>query len=929
LSCNHQNNISLSNTKSNLNSSYYYENSTKPKHSWDIHGLKKGNSLKNFKTTIYEYILKEYNHYNNLNPITLNDVKSDLHLEIFDAKNNYKITNVQNFRKYSVLITAKKNAKYFFGFNNKNNFIVDLTQLDLSKFFKKELNQLSFRNTNKPEIIQTRFEKDIVKWYTNYDLKTASGYVDFNSKILKNNLDIKVIASKNPTNFINQKHWDLSYRTITNNEAYFFDAKTPIIYKDKIKDYFKADFKDINLDKIYSAVNGQDLYQKVYTQAANLVNSSLKNSAHKVTYEDLKNDQNLKLSIFYITKTGQLINIANNKKWFPHQDLLHLKVSINQKDKYFFPWKQLGSKQFHLTKMNLVNLNYQNYDLKNASRFDFLKKQIAYKLAWSYNQIFKTHLSAAEILKTKLSWIFYDKTKKKVVIPSKNIPDFNDDYTISLKIGKNNPYFDIKDKKNVFKIGEFTLNTNDLRKKFNVNNIKVLTSSKNLYDQVYTNLVNEYNDYYQSQRKSITIADLKKDKNLHLIIKNCFTKKVLDKNDVKNSLTIWTNYEININISFDDIYFRWIHQPITRILCVYRLYKINTKFFDINSKKYSFKKISQLKTYLYTLLANYYNSKLSSFSQKISNKTLMNDKELQIKIINSNKKKTDEINFNKSVFYYLTTTNKDQYFGQFTNLKLNQFSYQNKIDLATKEAQNYIDNEEKYTSNNQTIQKKDVIRWILQYLNSTKQFSFKLTWEVVAPDKDSVKLNLNSTIDMFSKPKSIFTIKVNNSPCLKIGWFTFWIKNIKYNTSAIPTLFNQTWSYRAIYNIIDGFVFVKHAIRYIASFEMLRFYNSFAKNGFKLHLTKKIIYSLYKRRIINFLFVRESDGWVVPSYKILWPPPPVQEWKIFVTVLRSNRYFSLTSKRIELIEFHWINGIKYKKKQVPCPPKKHHVFVDN
>ena len=893
LSCNHQNNILKNNTKSNLNSSYYYEDSTKSKHSWDIHGLKKGNSLKNLKKAIYEYILKEYKTANPLKTsITLEDVKNDLSLKIFDQ--NQEITNVQNFRKYNVLITAKKNAKYFLGSNNKNKFIVDLTQLE----FTPSILSKKLINIQKDKI-KFNIESQIIDWYTKNE-KSKSGSVPFNKNILEQNLKINLQKTK-----VNSaQNYSFNFHTLKKNDKYFFETKGTF----NTTDYFGADFKNINLDKIYSAVNGQDLYQKVYTQAAILVNAFSNLVTNKVTYEDIKNDQNLHLTIF--CKNTKKI-IPDSQKTFAQDKPLVLKVKINDNDKYFLPLKQAKFKQFHLTKMNLVNLNYQNYDLKTASSFNLIKKQTARKLAWSYNQIFKTHLTKEDILKTKLSWTFYDKTKKKVIIPSKNVPDFNDNYTISLKIGKNNPYFDIKENKNIFKIADFTLNTNDLRKKFNVNNIKVLTSSKNLYDQVYTNLVNEYNHYYQGKRAKITIADLKKDKNLRLVIRNRFTQKELNRNDDTNSLKIFTNFTIELNIYFNDLYFRWTHRPIFKNLCVYKLYTINRKFFDLNQKKYSFTKISQLRDYLYRQLANYYNSKLNIHFHKISGKTLINDKQIQIRVTNSSKKKTDEINFNSNVKYYLTTTNKDQYFGQFTNLKLNQFSYQQKIDLGTKQAQNYINNEEKFASNNKNVEKSDVFRWFLNYVNSTKQFHQKLTSSMVAPEKDSIRLLFNPRIQLFYKTFT-FTIIVNNSPYLKTGKFTFSEKNFKYDTATMPdailALQHAHWAYNDLWYHVYRTPTIADATNYIGVFELKRIYNTivYMSHTVLLNFSDSIIHNWIKYGIIKILWTKDNDHkYLSPNYKITGYGPT--HYQMFITVEKSNQLFSVWTKPVKLLDVFFTN----------------------
>ena len=921
LSCNFKSKIPTpwSTSKSNLSNKFFYEDSVHPQHSWDIHGLRNGNSLKNLKKAIYQYILKEYNAANSSKTaITLEDVKNDLSLKIFNK--NKELTsksNIQNFTKYSVSISANKNAKYFLGSNNKNKFTVDLTQVDVSKFFNSELSKVLFKNVNKPEVIKTGIETEISKWYNDQEKSITHSVPEaITSAEVDNKLDIKV--TPNSANFIKQKHWDLSYQTKKKNNKYFLDVNKPTGLKDKIKDYFFADFKDISLDKIYSAVNGQDLYHKVYIQAANLVNSSSNQTSSKVTPEDIKNDKNFKLSIFYIPTRNKHIAIKDTTATFPHEQSLYLNFSINKNDKYFLPCsKTVSTKHINLTKITLDNLNYQNYDISKASQFKDLKTQTASKLAQSVNKTFKTNISAADILKTNLSWIFYDKTTKRVVKPSKDVPNFDDEYTISLRVGDDNPYFDNnQDVKKQFQITDFTLNTNDLSKKFTVNNIKNLTSSKNLYDQVYTNLVNEYNHYYQGKRTKITIADLKKDQKLNIKITNKATKKILDQKDTTNSLKIKTDYQVDVNIKTNDFYFRTTQKSISTTLNVKKLFTINKKDFDFGQKGRSLVKISQIRNYLYTQLANQYNAKLNVKLPKISAQTLIKDKNLKLKIDNGKKKLAkDEINFNENVLYYLTTTNNDQYFGKFTNLQLGQISYQKKIDLGTQEAKNYLNNEEKVALNNRQIKREDVIRWIMRYLNSTKQFSKKLTWDMVAPDKDSVKLWYNSHISL--KPIHSFVLTVNNSPYLKAGKFTFLENNFRFDTdtmsSAVPSLKKTHWAYNDFYyHVNPGRPWVTptiaHAIQYIAFFELNRIYSVLCNwTNCKLGtLNNKVIYDWIATHKISFLWSKNNDGkYRKPTYNEKISSYGPTYYQFFVVIHKNNPIFSVTNKPVELINFYF------------------------
>ena len=900
LSCNHKTPLPTpsSNTKSDLSKSDYYENSTADKSSLAIHGLQSGDSIQNLKTAIYQYILKKYNSSNAAKKaITLADVKKDLSLKIFDTVTKAEISSVQDFTKYSVLISAKKDAKYFSGSNKKENFTVDLTQLDLSKF---KLKKISFTNT-KTKGIKSSIETEISKWYNDQEKSITHSVPEaITSAEVDRNLDITIKNSSANS----AEQLSATYKTKNFNEEYFFDQSGT--FSNKITDYFGADFNDLKLDQVNIATDGLGVYRQVYAQAAALVNSSLKKAAHKVTPEDIKNDKNLKLSIFYTDK-GKKINIDKLKSGFASKTL-HLKVNINQKDKYFLPWNQKGSKQFKLSIITLDNLNYHNYDITNASRFEYLKAQTVTKLAQSYNQIFKTHITGTDVWKTKPTWTFYSKTKHKV-IPEYYVPDYNDEYTISLGIGKHNPYFgNLKNSKKESKIANFTLNTNDLRTHLNINNIKTLTSSKDLFHQLDQSMVNEYNRYYQGKRKPITVADLNKDgRQFSIAITDCFTKRDLNSKDVTNSLKIRNHYRIQITVIFNNIHFRWTHRPIILDLYVHKLNKINTKFFDLSSQKYHFKKISQVKSYLYTKLAQDYNSKLNAKTAKISAQTLMKDKHLHIKITNSGMKKTGEINYNSNIQYYLTTTNNDQYFGQFTNLKLGQFSYQEKIDLGTKQAQNYINNEEKFAWNNTWISKADVIGWFMKYVNSTKQFSKKLTWSMVAPYKDSVQVKYLAYIYMIDKPTPTFTITVHNSPYLKAGKFTFLEKNFKFNTAtiskAVPALQHAHWAYNDLWYHVYRTPTIADATNYIGFFELRRIYAALNLQAgtSSIDLSNKLLSGWIKKGIIKILWTKNNDGkYLSSNYKITGYGPT--HYQMFIIVEKSNQIFSIWTKPVKLLD---------------------------
>ena len=892
LSCNHKT-PPPSNTKSDLSTGDYYENSTTDKSSLAIHGLQSGDSIQNLKTAIYQYILKKYNSSNAAKKaITLADVKKDLSLKIFDTVTKAEITSVQDFTKYSVLITAKKDAKYFLGSNKKKNFTVDLTQLNLNDPALLKTLKINFTNAKKTEI-KTDIKNKILTWYNNQE-QAKTGFVPFTKKELKSNLDITVKSSS--ANSVQKL--SATYKTITPNEEYFFDQSGT--FSNQITDYFGADFNDLKLDKVNIATDGLGVYRQVYAQAAALVNSSLKKAAHKVTYKDIKNDKNLKLSIFYIDKDGNKISIDKLKSGFANK-LLHLKVNINQKDKYFLPWNQKGSKQFKLSKITLDNLNYHNYDITNASRFEYLKAQTVTKLAQSYNQIFKTHITGTDVWKTKPTWTFYSKTKHKV-IPEYYVPDYNDEYTISLGIGKHNPYFgNLKNSKKESKIANFTLNTNDLRTHLNINNIKTLTSSKDLFHQLDQSMVNEYNRYYQGKRKPITVADLNKDgRQLLVSITDSYTKKDLNKKDITNSLKIKNHYRIQITVIFNNIHFRWTHRPIVVDLYVNKLNKLNPKFFDLSSLKYQFKTISQLKSYLYTQLANNYNSKLNAKTAKISATTLMKDKQLQINITNSSKKNNNEINYNKNIQYSISTTNNDQYFGKLSYQ--GQISYQKKVDLGTKEAQNYINNEEKYPLDNRYIHRTDVIRWFMQYVNSTKKFSKPLTWDMVAPDNDSVKLDFSPFINMFGKSMP-FTITVNNSPYLKPGKFTFYERNFKFNTEGISTLQNLHWAYKDLQAHVHRTPTMNDATQYIGFYELQKIYEALCEQvGTEdIILNNYLLNNWIKNNVVKFFWTKNNDGKpLLNNYKITGYGPT--HYQLFIVVNKSNQYLSITTKPVKLID---------------------------
>ena len=880
----------ITNSKSDLGNGLYNENSKNDKSSFAIHGLKAIN-ITNLKEQIYNFILAKYNLKNT--PISLDDVKNEINIDIFQGSQKIT-TNIKEFTKYNVLLTAKKDAKHFNGKNKKDNFVIDLTELNLANLKLKNNNFINKTNDQ----IKNDLYSQIANWYSNQE-QFGNDKIKISADILKKDSKItnfKFDSKSNQLNKLNLKY------TIASNDLYFNSGGGSI---SNLNSFSGKNLKNLNLTNIFSADNGSILYSKIYNAIAKIASSKTKT----VSWKDIANDKNLILTILdngkvLANKTTTILNYTHT---------FTIKISVLNNDIYFLP----TSKHCKLTlsKINIANLKYSttNFNYENASTFKKIWLLSASYLANSYNKMFSQNISASTIINdSNLKIQFYDLTTKSVVKSYADDLNYDHSYQVQVKVSNTDCYFDNNNSSNFFVIvDKLLLNPNNINSKLNLKNIVKLSSGQNLYNQVYSSLVSEYNNYFKGKRSPIIASILENDPNITINITNQTTKNIVSKNDTENNLTFKTNYNVEIIIAQNDKYFQ--ATTLNRIVNVKKVSYIDPSYFKemIHHTKYNYSTTSELKNQVLQQLANYYNYKLDKNATHITFSNLQNDKNLTIKIANPKTSLLNKpINYNQNLSVYVTTNSSDLYFSAINNFLLYQFTYQ-KISLNSLDAKNWFANTYLTTKDSVNISSNDVKNWLVQYVNSTKKFQYQLSWSDIAPFANSISITNDKLINAKQHLNNI-SITINNSPYLTNGTYPLVVKNIIYNISSNAPLVNQTWWFSDLKYYTNPEPTIDNGSWYIATFELARYYNEhFASANLKPNpINRANVQALLQEGDIQFIWYLNGRFAPGNEYMETHDESKPAIYTVYVEVTKYSQdlknYFGITSNKIEILNFRLI-----------------------
>jgi len=893
------------NSKSALSGASYFESSTQDFTSQAIHSINKLD-LPTLKNAVYNFVLNKYNAQPSKKgkQITIEDVKNDISVNVYVQTNNKWViatNNISDFTNYEISLIANENAKYFAGSNNKDNFLVDLTQLDLKNF---KLNQKVFQNKSQSEI-KNRIEQNIVNWYVSQEKDkqghNKSGYVPFDLNKLNKDKNINISF---PKNLGSSQMLSLNY-AVNKNDEFFAQTSGAI---NNINAEYGQDLSNLNLSTIYSANDSNDLINQVYSAIAKVASTKSKT----VTTQQIADDPNLSVKI--LNSQGEI----TSKTQIRYQDELTLSVNANLNDLYFLPIKK--DFKFKLSKININKLNYSatNFNYTNGGTFKLVQQNSAQLLANSYNAMFKTKISATDIINDlHLTWSFYDQDTK-VTHNISDVLNYDDNYQVLLKVTDTDKYFNNNSKQTNFTIASFCLNPNNIANKFDLSNITNLSSPKNLYDQVYTNLVNEYNSFYQGKRNPITISTLESDSKLQLNIVNQTTLNTLSKTDTSNDLTIKTNYQVKLNVEFNDKYFQMFN--IDKQVEMGKINNLDSNYFNLIKKdalKYNYKTISSLRAEIYQELLNYYNSKLDPNFAPIKLSDLINDKNLTIRIANPQSSLPNApINYNQNLKVYVNATASDLYFKPLNNFLLYTFVFK-KINLASTNSINWFLNGYHSTKDNKHITMSDAKNWLVNYVNSAKLSSKQLSWADIAPFANSI--GVKNTIWVFGKPtpKSSFVqFDVTNSPYLKSGTYKLYMDHIVCNPLALTPITgpNENWSYTNLQSYTKYQPTVWDGSLVIGCFKLAQQYNSDFTTHSHTTQPPRIGMDQISPLLLggNLEFIWYANGKWVPDGQVLQKTindKPIQ-YTIYAKVTSYSNstanYFTLTnSTTFEVVSFHF------------------------
>jgi len=814
------------------------------------------NYFKNNKSAIYNKYSKKVN----------DAINNDLSILIFDSLKSSqplsKTTKTKPYTNYYVSIKTKKSNYFFENSNNKNNESVLLSEID----FHSIVNSLTknFKNSTPNAIISNLKDQIQNQYIKQTDSKTSVDIVD-DSKI-----KITQITSKENTN--SKLNFNVN---IDANDKYFLPTSVNI---DNVQLDNGQDLNNFKLSKIASADNGQNLYDKIFQELNDQFSNKINFAA----------DSNLSVNIIQ----------ANSKKPITKESSLHdiyqpliLNMTTNAKETYFLP-NQTFSQKFQLTTININDYQkvHQNWNFNNANTCLNIAKNVAISLAKYYNTIIDKQISYQDILNNNyINILIYDVNTNLYLKKDSQI-NFDHKYKIFINFLDNNSYFSSE---NHYLFDSFLLVDSNLNN-INFNNIKSLSSSYQLYEDVYSNLLHYYHlNISRKTKLNPSINDLMNDKKINVKIFDS-NQKLLVYSDETNNLKIKTNYSVKISVSKNDLYFQATNQLIVKTINIAKLQNIELNLFTYLN--FPFNKIDQsLITQTYKYLLQDYNN---SSSVKITINDLIKDSNLKLNFKYQNASKFllpgNSIDFNKILVISLSIQKHDQYFSA-QNIVLKTINFNNSRYLLSDLNSAFANL--RYSLNDQ-LNAFSIQDTILNFVNQYK--SKKINWNQLINNNPSSLSFTFKQLPSTTFPKYSVTLIVKNNLYFKDGSQT-------YNV-----VFTQSSTYDINSNYIDSvsrLTTLDHDKT--QTFADLRNFSIYAELAFKYNNKFHVTSYLDRFQIANDskikISIQNSTG--TKSYSDNMEIPHVEQasYYVYITVAKNDQFFTpLNNALLFHITFYYI-----------------------
>jgi len=592
-------------------------------------------------------------------------INNDLQILIYQQSQSQPLSE-NSFTKpntpYYVSLQVKNTNPYFCGENNKANDKINISEIDFNDIetkLKKDFRHLN--NQDNAQIIQNLRNKMQDLYLSKIKTNDSKSVNIVNDPLIS---IVPINAKNDHQQLLDNTKVDFKI-TIKNNDPYFLPLPTQTFLHTHVT--YGQDINNLNLTKLTSALNGNDLYNQIYEQ----ISKQFSDNAF-----DFHNDQNLVVS---------LKNAKTDRKIYKNTSLanlyqpLKLTIIINNQDQYFLA--KTITKKIQLTKLNLSNCSSKiNWNFQNANNYKQIITVVASNLANNYNKIMVKKISAADILNNPFIKIkIFDQFQQRFIDQNTKI-HLDIKYKIFIDAQDLNPFFATTRN---YLCSHFLLVTTKLTN-IDFDNIKNLTSSENFYQQVYQRILNYYQTSHKLKPTQITIKDLENDKNLFVDIYD--SKNVLLKrNNIRNHLKILVFYKIVIFVQKSDPFFQTTPKKIIRKVIVKKVDDINKNLFTYRNLNWHWNKISiNLINQIYENLRQNYNLRVNLSDQIKDISVLKKDKNLKLvfKYLNSNTPLAvnTKINFHKILQISLLIDQNDVYYKKqkiiLSNLNFNNHRYQ-------------------------------------------------------------------------------------------------------------------------------------------------------------------------------------------------------------------------------------------------------------